>query len=198
MGVQTVPGQTIAADIVISDFMAMDLFRPMIPCLAAQWPPHAKTALSADRRDLDDIAAVLLDHVGQHKPATQVGSLQLGVDDCVPGLFIHFRNGHHGGVAGIVDQNIYLAEGFDNLGHHGFDIGGLAHVALDADRLAAHGLNAFHGLIHRSHGGHVIRDGIHVFTDVGNGDVRAFFSQAAGNRQSIASGAASHDGYLTF
>ena len=142
---------------------------------------HAESALAAHRGDLHDIAAVLFDHMGQYIAAAQVGALELGVDDIVPGLLVHFRNGDHGRVAGVVDQYVDLTEGLHDLVHHALHGGRLAHIAFDADGLDAHGFKALHGIVHGRFGGQVIRKGTLIFADIGNGDIRTFFGQAAGD-----------------
>jgi hypothetical protein len=73
-------------------------------------PAHSESALAAYGRYLYDVAAVLLDHMRQHIATAQIGPLELGVDNIVPGLFVHLRNGDHGRVSGVFDQNIDFTE----------------------------------------------------------------------------------------
>ena len=157
---------------------------------------HTESTLSSNGGDLHDVAALLFDHVGQDIATAQKGAFQLGVDDILPGLLVHLRNGDHGRVAGIVDQDIDLAEGIHHLSDHFFHVGGLAHITFDADRLDTHGFNALDGFIHARFGGHVVGNGFLIFADIGNGDIRPFFCQATGDGQTVAPCPPGDDGHL--
>src|SRR5690606_8224282 len=78
--------------------------------------------LAGDRGDVDDAAVAVGDQVRHHRPAAQEGAGQVDVDNAAPLLGAQLPDlGVVAGNAGIVDQDVDLAEGRQGRLHGGLD-----------------------------------------------------------------------------
>ena len=76
--------------------------------------------------------------IGLHGRAHQAErSLKVDVDHCVPFLVLHPHGQIVAGDAGVVDQNIELAQRLDSSGNQPFDAFGIGQVARDRHVIAA-------------------------------------------------------------
>ena len=73
--------------------------------------------------DADNAAASLLQHLRRHRPAAQERPEQVGADDPLPFALGHVLHRARGVDAGVVDQDIDLAETVEAGLHHGVDGG---------------------------------------------------------------------------
>ena len=89
--------------------------------------------LPADRRDVDDAAAVaLLDEAATERAAHVEGAVQVDVDDAVPQLGIEVDDRHTVGAAsgtGVVDDDVDASELVDHLLRERVDRGDVRDVA---------------------------------------------------------------------
>ena len=78
----------------------------------------------------DERAGLALTEVEANGSGTIVGAIEIGVDDLLPLLHRLLQNAIVGGLAGVGNHDIDLAEILDDLLHKLFDIGIIADVAL--------------------------------------------------------------------
>jgi hypothetical protein len=75
---------------------------------------------------------------------------------------------------------------------------GLSDIALDSDRLSPKLLNALNGLRHLLLGRHCVGYGLHIFANVSDHDVSAFFGHELRRREAITTGSSRDNGHLAF
>ena len=91
-----------------------------------------------DRRDVDDLALAARDHaVLADRLAHQEDRAHVQVHDLVPGLERMVLGGRAPGRAGVVDQDVDVAEARDRVLRDAHDLARLAQVGGDPDRLDA-------------------------------------------------------------
>jgi len=110
---------------------------------------------------------VLRSHRRRHRPRAKERTLQDGVDHGVPVGLAEFRDACVAREAGIVDQDVDAAEGFECSLHQAFHVGGVRHVSGDADGREAAALQR----------GAAVGGGLRV--DIRDDDARAFLGQRA-------------------
>jgi len=93
--------------------------------------------------DIHDLATgTLFDENGHHRPAKQELTLEIGADNTaivIDGLFEAVSCSTAGPDAGIVDQDVYPAEGFTGAINNRSDVTRVSHITLPAHRLHAQG-----------------------------------------------------------
>src|SRR5208283_4767507 len=87
--------------------------------------------LSKDAGDVDDAAPALLQHGADHRLDEQERASQVGVEDFVPVGALHAHDQLIAGDAGIVDQDVDLAELREGGLHFGLDLLFVADVHLE-------------------------------------------------------------------
>ena len=136
---------------------------------------------------VDDLAAAaLLEHLGDHRSAHEVFAFEVGPHHplVVGDRLVQVVVGHADpALAGVADQDVDAAEGFDRPVHHLAHVLGHGHVGLPAYGPDAMGLQA---------GGQLEN----LFTNVANGDVDPFSGKRFRIGRTNADGGARNDGVL--
>ena len=86
--------------------------------------------------DVDDLAAALLDHVGDDGLGNDKGSVQVNINDLTELCSGHFAHGNALDDTGVVDQNVDVADFLGDLLDHGVDgvlVGNIADIAMGSD-----------------------------------------------------------------
>ena len=131
---------------------------------------------------MDDVAALLADHLRSYFAAHEPGTLEVGIEHTVPVGFLDFVRGAEDAHAGIVDEDEGIAELLANAGDeaaHGFGGGDI--------RGEAQGLNALRLQNLRGMSGGTGRAGA-------ESDTRSQTAQTAGNGQADAAAGSGDDG----
>ena len=95
----------------------------------------------------DEVAALTLDHAGEHRGGQPVGPDQVDLDLRFESLGVDFVQSPEVGVAGTGDQHLDVAELFGGLVHESFDGIGLGDVERQRDRLTAAGADLLDELL---------------------------------------------------
>ena len=92
---------------------------------------------AGDRADVDDAAVAVRNHAPRDRLRDEEAAAQIGVENDVPVVPGDVERGLANVAAGIVDEDVNLAEGGFGLGRHALDALLVAHIKLERDSAAA-------------------------------------------------------------
>src|ERR1035437_7729209 len=154
-------------------------------CLAGPVIALAGVADKTDHRgDVDNPARTLLEKTAYQRFGEKERALQIDVQHGVPVRLAHAHEQAVFGNARVVDQDVHLARGGQDLLRGGFDAGGIGYIRGKGPGLASESLNLLHRL------------SAELQLQIHTGNIRACGSEFQGNGLADTTAGARHNCYL--
>src|SRR6185437_13323087 len=109
-------------------------FRESLDCKfgALVITPAGRGGKPADRRQIEDVSAALLAHVGEQSTRDADEAEDIGVEDRHVFVFRSLLDGSDNAVSGVVDENINRAKTRHSLGNNGVDLSGVGDIQCES------------------------------------------------------------------